>query len=58
MHYNRVKRSDSGTYRENHKEEWPEMVEHLCEEIPPQSRVGRQIREGQAVAVELFTTHI
>jgi hypothetical protein len=33
------------TYRKYHQEEWPEMVEHLREKIPPEPGVRRQVRE-------------
>lgn len=36
---------EAQTNREDHQEERSEMVEHLSEEVPPQPRVWREVRE-------------
>ena len=37
-----------GAYVEDHEEERPEMVEHLGEEVPPETGVGCQIRKQKS----------
>ena len=36
------------TYRKYQEEERAEVVKHLCEEIPPQPWIGREVRQGDA----------
>jgi len=31
------------THGKDHEEEWPEMVEHFREEVPPKAGVGREV---------------
>jgi len=39
-------------YRKRHQEEWTEVIKHLGEEIPPQSRVWGQVRERESAEDE------
>lgn len=36
-------------YRKRHQEERSEVIKHLGEEVPPQSRIWGQIREGKSI---------
>jgi hypothetical protein len=42
-----TKKNKRLTYGEHHQEKWPEVIKHFGEEIPPQARIRRQVRECQ-----------